>query len=53
MIAADVAAVWQTKALPSVPVEKITFVQLADAPYMKMALWRAEDGWICLVGQAA
>ncbi len=25
-------------ALPSVPVEKITFVQLADAPYMKMDL---------------
>ena len=25
----------------------------AYAPYMKMALWRAEDGWICLVGQAA
>jgi ribosomal protein L11 methyltransferase len=24
----------------------------AYAPYMKMALWRAEDGWICLVGQA-
>jgi ribosomal protein L11 methyltransferase len=24
----------------------------AYAPYMKMTLWRAEDGWICLVGQA-
>ena len=24
----------------------------AYAPYMNMALWRAEDGWICLVGQA-
>ena len=24
----------------------------AYAPYMKMALWRAEDGWMCLVGQA-
>ena len=24
----------------------------AYAPYMNMSLWRAEDGWICLVGQA-
>ena len=24
----------------------------AYAPYMKMYLWRAEDGWICLAGQA-
>lgn len=24
----------------------------AYAPYMAMTLWRAEDGWICLVGQA-
>ena len=25
----------------------------AYAPYMEMSLWRAEDGWICLVGQAS
>lgn len=25
----------------------------AYAPYMKMALWRADDGWIALVGQKA
>ena len=24
----------------------------AYAPYMNMSLWRAEDGWICLAGQA-
>jgi len=25
----------------------------AYAPYMKMSVWRAHDGWVCLHGQAA
>lgn len=38
-------------ALPSVPVEKITFVQLADAPYMKMDLLEWSRHFRCFPGQ--
>ncbi len=40
-------------ALPSVPVEKITFVQLADAPYMKMDLLEWSRHFRCFPGQGA
>lgn len=42
-------------ALPSVPVEKITFVQLADAPYMKMDLleWSRHFPLLSRTGGAA
>ncbi len=38
-------------ALPSVPVEKITFVQLADAPYMKMDLLEWSRHFRCFPGR--
>lgn len=38
-------------ALPLVPVEKITFVQLADAPYMKMDLLEWSRHFRCFPGQ--
>lgn len=40
-------------ALPSVPVEKITFVQLADAPYMKMDLLEWSRHFRCFPGQGS
>ena len=40
------------EAVASMSVMEVVELIEAYAPYMNMSLWRAEDGWICLVGQA-